>query len=385
MISYQTAWLKANHPVEYLAALLTSVKDDKDKTAVYLSECRTMGIDVLVPDVNVSVSDFTARGRTIPFGMSAVRNVGAGLVSLVIAEREANGPFTDFYDFCNRVEPTVLNKRAIESLIKSGAFDSVGHPRKGLCQVYEVIVDRVLERRRKESEGQFDLFGAMGVESPDDTYDDSRVPIPDLEFDKHQRLVFEKEMLGLYVSDHPLLGAETALKRHADATISELRELREGEMRVVGGVVTALSRKYTKRGDLMATFVLEDLQSAIEAFVFPRTMAEYGALLTDDAIVCIKGRIDAREEPPKLVCMEIRRPELVLDGGHPLKLALPVHALTDTTVTNLKALLVEHPGDSPVFLHVGDKILRLPEQFNVDSRNGLMAELRVLLGADCLL
>ena len=269
-IAYQTAWLKAHHPVEYLAALLTSVKDDKDKTAVYLAECRSLGIQVLVPDVNVSESEFAASTGTIPFGLSAIRNVGEGLVGHIVAERETNGPFADFYDFCERVDPMVLNKRTVESLIKGGAFDSMGHPRQGLCLVFEQIVDRIL--------------GAAGARPRASTTCSARLPSrpsttpgcrsPTSSSTRPKRLAFEKEMLGLYVSDHPLMGAEAALRRHVDCTLAELREMREGDTRWVGGVVTALSRKYTKKGDLMATFTLEDLQAAIEVMVFPKTMLD---------------------------------------------------------------------------------------------------------------
>jgi DNA polymerase-3 subunit alpha len=191
-------------------------------------------------------------------------------------------------------------------------------------------------------------------------------------------------MLGLYVSDHPLLGAEAKLRRHTDATIAEMREGREGELRWVGGVITSLQRKYTKKGELMATFSLEDLASVIEVWVFPRTMQEYGHVLADDAIVCVKGRIDMRDETPKLVCMEMKRPELSLDGAEPMTVTLPLARLNDDTVDCLKRLLVEHPGESPVFLRVGEKQLRLPAEFSVEPSNGLCAELRVLLGADCL-
>lgn len=382
LVAYQTAYLKAHFPVEYFAALLTSVKDDKDKTAVYLAECRALGIEVLVPDVNVSTVDFSAQEKTIPFGMSAVRNVGAGLVEKIVAERTANGPFVDFYDFCERVDPQVLNKRSVESLIKAGAFDSLGHPRKGLCLVFEQIVDRTLTKRREEDQGVMSLFGAT-ADTPA-IYDDVRVPIPDVEFDKMLRLAFEKEMLGLYVSDHPLLGAQTALQRHADTTVSELRELRDGEIRTVGGVVTNFVSKYTKRGELMGTFTLEDLQSTIDVWLFPRTMQEWGALLSNDAIVCVRGRLDMREETPKFICMDIKRPELVLDGGPPVRLEIPVSQMSDSLMEKLKQLLLEHPGDSNVFLHSDGSVLLLPEEFNVNARNGLLAELRVLLGPACL-
>ncbi|MDP9402147.1 MAG: DNA polymerase III subunit alpha [Actinomycetota bacterium] len=384
LVAYQTAWLKANHPVEYLAALLTSVKDDKDKTAVYLSECRALGISVLVPDVNVSAAGFAAKDGAIPFGLSAIRNVGEGLVERIVAEREANGPFADFYDFCERVDPVVLNKRSIESLVKAGAFDAMGHPRRGLCQVFEQVIDRTLARRRKESEGQFELFSLDAGAGSGTPVSDERIPIADVEFDKAQKLAYEKEMLGLYVSDHPLKGAEVALRRLTEASIAEVRDLPDGEVRWVGGVVTNLARRYTKKGDLMATFMLEDLESVLEVWMFPRVMQEYGALLADDAIVCVKGRLDTREEQVKLTCLEVRCPELSFEGTEPLKVALPLSRLTDSLVDELKRVLLDHPGPQPVLLQLGDKTLRLPEQFWVDASNGLCAELRVLLGAACL-
>jgi DNA-directed DNA polymerase III PolC len=400
LVAYQTAYLKAHHPVEYLAALLTSVKADQDKSAVYLNECRQLGIPVLVPDVNLSASDFTARYDdegvgTIPFGLSAVRNVGEGLVALIVAEREAGGPFADFYDFCERVDPQVLNKRAVESLVKAGAFDCLGHPRKGLLLVFDQIVERTLARRRERDQGVMSLFGEGG--GTDASFDE-RVPVPDQEFDKMERLAFEKEMLGLYVSDHPLMGVEHVLARRTDCSITELREGtggavapppeeggRGGSFRTVGGVVTNLARKYTKKGDLMAIFVLEDLQAAIEVMVFPKTMASHGASLTEDAVVCVRGRLDTRDDVAKLIAHEIAPVEIVHDGGPPLRLSVPPAALDEHKVDELKRLLVDHPGDSPVFLHVGSTVLRLPPVFNVDTGNGLAGELRVLLGADALL
>ena len=382
MVAYQTAWLKANHPVEYLAALLTSVKDDKDKTAVYLAECRTMGVEVMVPDLNKSMSDFVAVEGRIPFGLSAIRNVGEGLVAQIVSERDVNGAFADFYDFCLRVSPMVLNKRSVESLIKAGAFDSLGHPRRGLLMVFEQVIDRTLARRRERDLGIQSLFGDL-AEGPGSALEE-RMPIPDLEFDPPERLAHEKEMLGLYVSSHPLFGVESSLRRHTDCTINDLRELRDGEMRWVGGVVTSLSRKYTKRGDLMATFVLEDLQSAIEVFVFPRTMLDYGALLSDDAVVCVKGRIDLREEPAKIICMELKRPDLSPEHSRPVRIKLDPSALTPTCLTRLKEVLREHPGDQPVLVHLDSTILRLPDEFRVHAGNGLVAELRELLGANGL-
>ncbi len=403
LVTYQTAYLKANHPKEYLAALLTSVKGDKDKSAVYLNECRQLEIDVLVPDVNESDMDFAVRHTTVPpleaggaprevaairFGLSAVRNVGEGVVARIIEARDEGGPFNDFYDLCERVDPSVLNKRTIESLVKAGAFDSLGHPRQGLFLVYEEIVDVILARRRERDAGIMSLFGdaTSGADDVAATFD--RPAIPDQDFGKGQRLAFEKEMLGLYVSDHPLMGAEKALKRYADTTLSELKEMREGELRTVGGVVTTLARKYTKRGDLMATFMLEDLGAVVEVMVFPKTMTQYGELLEEDAIVCIRGRLDLREDVPKLIAMEITRPELVLDGGAPVRIRAKLGVLSEPKVTRLKEILLEHPGDSPVFVHIEGQekttVLRLGDDHLVNDRNGLLAELRVLLGPDCI-
>ena len=388
-VSYQTAWLKANYPAEYLAALLTSVKDDKDATAKYLAQCRASGIPVLVPDVNLSASDFTVKDGAIPFGLSAIRNVGSGLVAHIVAEREANGPFVDFFDFCDRVDLTVLNKRTVESLVKAGAFDSLGHSRRGLCAVHEQVIDRTLVRRRKEADGHFDLFSDLAPPdespaAPGTTPSIDRVPIPEDEFDKSKRLAFEKEMLGLYVSDHPLMGAEAQLRRECDCTIDDLRDLGEGEVRRVGGVVAAISRKYTKKGDLMATFVLEDLQAAIETWVFPRVYQEYGHLLLDDAVVVVKGRLDTREEPPKLVVMEVKPIDVSSADDRPLELVLPLSQLTDSMVEELKKRLLDHPGPTPVHLRVGDKVIRLPSQFNVSAANGLLGEVREVLGAGAL-
>jgi DNA polymerase III subunit alpha len=385
-IAYQTAYLKAHYPVEYFAALLTSVKSNLDKAAIYLNECRQMGIEVLVPDVNVSESDFVGvdgpdGARAIAFGMSAVRNVGEGLVALILAERDANGPFLDFYDFCDRVDTGVLNKRTIESLIKAGGFDALGYSRKGLLGYYDKIIDETVARRRKEAEGQFDLFSMADEGHDAGAVSGTRYVIPDDDFDKRQRLAFEKEMLGLYVSDHPLMGAEASLRRRTECTIAELEGVEESAVRTIGGLVTNLQRKWTKKGDLMAVFILEDLQSSVEIMVFPKTMQLYGHLLEDDAVVIVKGRVDSRDDQPKLMATELERFEPVTDGAPPLHVNLSPAALSDTLLAQLKHLLSEHPGESQVFLHVGDRqVLRLPETFNVESSTGLMAELRVLLG-----
>ncbi len=396
LVAYQTAWLKAHYPVEYMSALLTSVKDNKDKTAVYLAECRARGISVLVPDVNRSVAEFAPdrsgemAGPAIVFGLAAVRNVGESLVDKIVSERTARGPFVDIFDFCDRVDPAVLNKRTMESMTKAGAFDAMGHPRQGLCHVLEGIVDRTLERRKERDLGITSLFAAFEEQEQVDTgWGSARVTIPDTEFDKGQRLAFEKEMLGLYVSDHPLMGFEQAMARLTDCSLSDMREEDpiagdRSPVRAVGGVVTDLRRTYTKKGDLMARFVLEDLQAAMEVFVFPKTMAEYGALIENDAILVVRGRLDTREDEPKIVCMEVSRPVLER-GEEDLHISLPLGVLTDAKVQGLKDVLSGHPGPSAVLLHVGEKVLRLGPEFNVDCRNGLVGELKRLLGQSAVL
>ncbi len=426
LVAYQTAWLKAHYAVEYLAALLSSVKGDKDRTAVYLAECRTLGIEVRVPDVNASSANFTtirtpvegsaaASRDVIVFGLSAVRNVGEAIVEHVVAARESGGPFVDFYDFCRRVDPSALNKRAVESLAKAGAFDSLGHPRKGLCLAFEGIIERALVRRREDEQGVSTLFSILDDESENATargaspanFDGTWVAIPDLEFDKAERLAFEKEMLGLYVSDHPLMGVEQALRNATDVTIRDLLDSAapvseaggppsgfvgagpglgvENGTFTTGGVVTALTRRYTRRGELMATFVLEDLEAAMEVMVFPKTMLEYGVLLEQDAIVSVRGRLDLREDQPKLICRDLRRLELTVPGTDPpVEVVLPLHRLTDSLVQQIRELVSEHPGSCAVHLRVGEKVLRLPPQFNVDPRGGLVGALKELLGTSAI-
>ena len=391
LVSYQTAYLKANYPAEYLSALLTSVRTNLDKAAVYLAECRTMGIEVTVPDINRSMADFMpadvveADGSTrqqIVFGLAAVRNVGSGLVNLIVEEREANGPFENFDDFLARVPYEVLNKRTIESLIKAGGFDQFeGHPRLGLLRVLEAKVDHIVARRKEFDMGVMSLFGES-TERP--TFDS--IPIPDNEFTKKERLANEKEMLGLYVSDHPLLGLEEAAARHSDCTVTDLHELEDGAIRTVAGVVTGLQRKWTKKGDLMAVFQLEDLRGTVEVMVFPKTMTDHGHKLVDDAVVAVSGRIDKREDLAKLLARDIEALELSDSAdGVPLLLRIAPARLTDQVIGELKQLLSEFPGDSEVHIELGgDQKVRLRDGFKVDPTAGLMAELRILLGVDAV-
>jgi DNA polymerase-3 subunit alpha len=395
LIAYQTAWCKVHHPVEYLAALLTSVRDDKDKTAVYLAECRTLGIEVTVPDVNRALADFTpstAGERVIVFGLAAVRNVGESLVDRIVAERTANGPFESVYDFVRRVDPVVLNKRTMESLIKGGAFDSFGVPRKGLYLIVEELVARTLERRRENDAGIATLFAAAAEAAGNGqaTWEGTEIAIPDQEFTKHERLRFEKEMLGLYVSDHPLLGAAGSLRRHTDHTIAEAKELAEAQpsdfgVVKVGGVVTEVQRRFSKRGEEWARFMLEDLGGAIEVMCFSKPFAEFGSMLESDAVVVVTGRLDTREEVSKLVVMSVSQPKLEASDDV-LRIRLPLGVVTESFVGSLKGVLAEHPGTSPVqLLLVGaeERTIQLPEEFSVDVR-AVVGVLRTLLGPDAI-
>jgi len=389
-IAYQIAYLKANYPVEYISALLTSVKGKLETAAVYLNECRVMGIRVEVPDINLSESNFTplpdrdsdsGELGQIVFGLSAVRNVGEGFVDRVVEERNTNGPFESFNDFVERVDLEALNKRTIESLIKAGAFDSLGHARKGLLQVFEHIVDLTVKRRREHDMGVMSLFGDVD-DSP--TFEE-RPSIPDVEFDKMPKLAHEKEMLGLYISDHPLLGMEALLRRKADCTVSDLTDMADGSIRKVGGVITNLQRKWTRGGELMAVFELEDLGGSIEVMVFPRTMQEHGPKLTDDAIVLIRGRVENRDDMPKFFVQDIEVVEDRTDSA-PVRVRLAPQFQKESYIADLKSILAAHPGDSPVELHLsGKQVLRLPADYAVNNANGVIAELRVLLGPDSIL
>ena len=391
-VSYQTAYLKANYPTEYLASLLTSVKNNLEKAGVYLNECRQFGISVLVPNVNLSDMDFSSvpeedsKYNAISFGLSAVRNVGEGIVEKIIQERTENGPYEDFYDFCERVDYSVLNKRAIESLVKAGAFDCLDHDRKALFACFQEIVDMTMSKRKEQDMGVMTLFGAQEEGSDDLAFDD-RPQILEGEYEKSVKLAFEKEMLGLYISDHPLLGLEAALSRKSSNQISQMDEMDDGANITIAGVISTLVKKWTRKGDLMGVFTLEDLSESTEVMVFPRTFADYGHLLEDDRIIVLRGRVDKRDDTAKIIAqgIQIFEPEL-LGSSTPLRLSIRPENLSDAMLTDIKALLHNNPGDSHVFIHLSDKkVISLSDKYSANIDEGLIPELRILLGEDSIL
>ncbi len=389
LVSYWTAYLKANYPAEYMAGLLTSVKDDKDKSAIYLNECRRMGIKVLPPDVNDSDFDFTPRGTDIRFGLSAIRNVGANVVDSIIATRKRVGRFNDFNDFIAKVEGSVCNKRVVESLIKAGAFDSLGHTRKGLVQVHEYVVDTAVDIKRAEAIGQFDLFGGLDAEA-----ENSLVPtveISDGEWEKSVLLAHEREMLGLYVSDHPLHGTEHVLATMTDRTIASLLadERTDGTVVTVGGLVTGVQRKTTKQGSAWAILTLEDLEGSVDVMVFPASYQAASTLLVDDAVIIIRARVDRSDEDGlRLVAMEVSAPDMSEATSGPVKLSMPATRCIPPLVERLKEVLGGHPGTTEVHLMLtgGAKttVLKLDDKLRVTPSPSLYGDLKALLGPSCL-
>ena len=410
LVSYWTAYLKANYPAEYMAAVLTSVGDDKDKSALYLSESRRMGVKVLPPDVNASVATFAAVGADVRFGMAAIRNVGANVVEAVVATRKSKGEFTSFADFLRKVPAVVCNKRVIESLVKAGAFDSFAHPRKGLVLIHEQAVDSVIDLKRNEAIGQDSLFG--GDEQAEAAFE---VAIPDAEWDKKTRLNFEREMLGLYVSDHPLLGIEHIIANGTDISVAELMSVSEdgdeedgdrpavplnslgapsgrndGQIVKIGGILSGVTRKVTKKGDAWAAATLEDLGGAIEVLFFPNSYQLYATAIADDAIVIVKGKVDKRDDVPKLIAMDMTIPDLSTgaDGTAPIVLQLPVTKCVPPVVEQLRDVLRTHPGTTEVHLKLrGNQkttVVRLDDKLRVTPGPALHADLKQLLGPSCI-
>ena len=389
LVSYWTAYLKANFPTEYMAALLTSVRDDKDKSALYLNECRRMGIKVLPPDVNESSSDYTPLDSDIRFGLTAIRNVGENVVASIVANRKAKGKYSSFGDFLAKVDQNVCNKKTIESLIKGGAFDSLGATRRGLMMIYLEAIDSVSETKRAEAIGQFDLFGSSEIGEPG-IGAPTEISIPTGEWDKSLLLSYEREMLGLYVSDHPLLGVEHILRSAVDVPLSQLTDdsVAHDQVITVGGLITQVQRKVSKNGNSWAIVSIEDLEGAVDALFFAGTYAAHAMNLVEDRVVVIRGRLDKREELPRFTALEMHMPDVNQAPAGPLVITIDATRVNAPMVERMKEILRSHPGAREVHLKIQDgakaTIMKIDDDLRVTASPSLSADLKSVLGPDCL-
>ncbi|GGR58944.1 DNA polymerase-3 subunit alpha [Nocardioides luteus] len=393
VVTYWTAYLKANYPTEYMAALLTSVKNDKDKMAIYLNECRRMKIAVLPPDVNESSHDFTAVGSDIRFGLTAVRNVGAQVVDGIVEARTSKGRFEDFNDYLSKVPERACNKRVIESLIKAGAFDDMKHRRRALVAIHETAVDQYIDIKRNEAIGQDSLFGGLDEDGGDGF--GVSVTIPDMdEWDKMTLLGHEREMLGLYVSDHPLMGLEHVLANGTDCTIGQLMtdESRPHNATVtVSGLVTNVNRRITKKGDAWATVTLEDLEGSVEVLLFPSSYQLAAPHLVEDSIIRVKGQLSRDKDQPELRGQEVTVPDLTGGpgaAGGPVVISLPATRCTPQVISSLRDVLTTYPGVAEVRLRLmtrdATRVMKLDDRLRVTPTPELFADLKHLLGPGCL-
>lgn len=388
VLSFWTAYLKAHYPTEFMAALLTSVGTDKDKMALYLAECRRMGITVLPPDVNDSKANFSAVGDDIRFGLSAVRNVGTNVVNEIWRAREEKGRYESFPDFLDKVPASVCNKRTIDSLVKAGAFDSLGHTRRALNTIHEQAVDAVVGVKRQEATGQFDLFGGDV-----DLGGGVSVQVPQLEeWDKKTLLNLEREMLGLYVSDHPLSGLDHVLRSEATHQVlnaTPAHGVGDNEQIVLAGLITRVDRRIAKSGNAYALVILEDMTGECEVSFFAKTYDTYARDLVEDAVVAIKVRTRERGDGGfQYSAIELRIPNVNVVDNAPVSITVPAGRVTPPLVEEVKGILASHPGPVEVrmILTGGDKPLtmRLGDQFRVAKSSALYGDLKAALGPNCL-
>ncbi len=386
-VSYWTAFLKANYPAEFGAALLTSVGDDKDKMALYLADMRALHINVLPPDVNTSIGEFSAVGEDVRFGLAAIRNVGSAVVDSIVASRSETGPASSFHEFLDQAPLAVCNKRTVESLIKAGAFDTMNHPRRALMEVYESAIDHVLDLKRNQAFGQDDLFGDGG--GADEEASSSSASVPDLpDWDKRTKLAFEREMLGLYVSDHPLNGLDHVLASKRDVSISALlAEPREG-IATIAGMITQVSRKQNRNGELWAIITVEDLDASIDIMLFPKAYQGVAMALATDTVVSVTGRVRAREDGVEIMGSSVTVINMSASAAEPLTISVPAVRVTPELVNRLKGVLNSHPGSQEVRLKLLNgaepKTLRLGPDLRVATSSSLMADLKALLGPSCV-
>jgi DNA polymerase-3 subunit alpha len=367
------------------------VADNKDKSAVYLSECRRSGIKVLPPDVNESSLRFAAVGTDIRFGMGAVRNVGANVVESIIKTREAKGAYTSFTDFLDKSELVACNKRVIESLVKAGAFDSLGHTRLSLVQVHEEAVEAVVGLKRQEAMGQFDLFGGDDTTpASSDSSPLAHLKFTEEEWPRKQLLGYEREMLGLYVSAHPLDGAERLLRKHAPKPIAEILTdpPKEGEL-VLSGMISAMERRVNKQGEPWCICTIEDLDASIEVLFFAKSYSVLSQDLIEDAAVAVKGRVNWREDKMSvfgsgLIPLDFTDADLAAaDEEVPFVLLCNPIKLNDEVVGELKNTLSAHRGDTPVhlkFAHKENGVTLALDDYPIKVSPAFLGEIKAIPG-----
>ena len=395
LIAYWTAYLKTHYPVEFMAALLQNERTNKDKTALYLGEARRMGIRILAPDINESVSEYSAVGDVVRFGLGAIRNVGDKVVADIIKERQGpRGKYVNFMDFVKRVPMEVLNKRTVESLIKGGAFDSIDPNRRALFQIHDEAVDQVMPIKRKQAEGQFDLFADADEDAPQqDALGDAQVTVPDIdEWDKSTKLNFERQMLGLYVSDHPLSGMTSVLAGMRDMSIAQLLNRSkgmDGKAVTLAGLVTAVDRRVSKKGNPWAIVTIEDLESSIQCMFFGKVYDAHSDDLVLDSVIRVKGVVELRDEATNIRVNDMEVPVLESADERPLTITLPRQALDRGHMERLARILKSHPGYCQVRLAVTDdrgnvRLLTFGDGFRTRHDTSMMAEIKSVFGPSCL-
>ena len=386
LIAYRTAWLKANHPHEYMAALISSVMNTKDRVPFYVNACHELGIEVLPPDVNASQLDFAVVDGKIRFGLNAVKNVGEAACRAIIAAREAGGPFTSIWDFTERVDPQVVNKRALESLVKAGALDSTGASRKGMVEVLDQALAWGGREQADRILGQgsiFDLAGEQGAEPPR-----HHPSVPAGEYEKRELLRLEKETLGLWVSEHPLAGVAAELRRKTDRPLAELERCRDGEVVVVGGIVSSVKALTTRKGEPMVFLRLDDLTGSAVAVVFNSVYAAARELCEPDRILVLKARVDHKEGESKLIAIEVTEFEAYAPPSE-VRLRLDARNAPAGALRELGHVVRDYPGEAKVVLAVetseGPKTLELGPAFRVAPVPDFYAEVKALLGEAAVL
>ncbi|MGL6278049.1 MAG: OB-fold nucleic acid binding domain-containing protein, partial [Gaiella sp.] len=384
LIAYRTAWLKANHPCEYMAALISSVMNTKDRVPIYVNACDEMGIEVLPPDVNSSAVDFAVVEGKIRFGLNAVKNVGETAAQRIVAAREEGGPFASIWEFTERVDPTVVNKRSLESLVKCGALDSTGATRMGMLAVLEQALAVGQKLAQDRLMGQSSLFDGGFGESDSAGLVTTHPTIPSGEFEKQELLRLEKETLGLYVSEHPLSGVRDQLRRKTDATLGELERRRDGENVTVGGIVSEVKQLTTKRGDLMVFLTLDDPTGTAEVVVFSSAYATARDLCVVDRVVIVRGRIDHKQAGETKVIASELTPFDAVPERREVRFALDAREAPAGVIRELARLVREFPGDAPVYLSLdtseGPKTFALGPEFRVRPDPDFLAEAKALLG-----